>query len=555
ATVDVNGSGTQVALVLGTATAIEDSTGAPIGDLTLNADGSYSFDPAPDFNGTVPTVNYTVTDPEGNTDSTTLDITVDPVNDVVANPETESTDEDVTLTGTVITNDTDEDGDTLTVASATVDVNGSGTQVALVLGTATAIEDSTGAPIGDLTLNADGSYSFDPAPDFNGTVPTVNYTVTDPEGNTDSTTLDITVDPVNDAPVANPEVESTAEDVTLTDNVLPNDTDVDGDTLTVDSATVDVNGSGTQVALVLGTATAIEDSTGAPIGDLTLNADGSYSFDPAPDFNGTVPTVSYVVADPDGNTDSTTLDITVTPVADVPVAADDIGFGPLNQPVAVDVVGNDFDAENDIDPTSVVITQSPAGGTIATDGKSVTVVGEGEWVVDPTTGVITFTPEIGFTADPTPISYTVDDSTGLTSNEATVIVDYPPTSPVTTDDSEIGVSGQQVIIDVLNNDFDFDGDILPTTVIITQSPAGGTIAVDGKSVIVAGEGTWSVDGTTGDITFTPENGFTGDPTPISYTVSDSTGLTSNESIITIDYPQTVPVAVDDNETGVSGAAV
>ncbi|MBH0087337.1 tandem-95 repeat protein, partial [Psychrobacter sp. SCQQ22] len=392
-------------------------------------------------------------------------------------------------------------------------------------------------------------------PDFNGTVPTVNYTVTDPEGNTDSTTLDITVDPVNDAPVANPEVESTAEDVTLTDNVLPNDTDVDGDTLTVDSATVDVNGSGTQVALVLGTATAIEDSTGAPIGDLTLNADGSYSFDPAPDFNGTVPTVSYVVADPDGNTDSTTLDITVTPVADVPVAADDIGFGPLNQPVAVDVVGNDFDAENDIDPTSVVITQSPAGGTIATDGKSVTVVGEGEWVVDPTTGVITFTPEIGFTADPTPISYTVDDSTGLTSNEATVIVDYPPTSPVTTDDSEIGVSGQQVIIDVLNNDFDFDGDILPTTVIITQSPAGGTIAVDGKSVIVAGEGTWSVDGTTGDITFTPENGFTGDPTPISYTVSDSTGLTSNESIITIDYPQTVPVAVDDNETGVSGAAV
>nr|WP_265090128.1 hypothetical protein [Psychrobacter fjordensis] len=41
--------------------------------------------------------------------------------------------------------------------------------------------------------------------------------------------------------------------------------------------------------------------------------------------------------------------------------------------------------------------------------------------------------------------------------------------------------------------------------------------------MVAGEGTWSVDGTTGAITFTPEAGFTGDPTPISYTVDDNTG--------------------------------
>ncbi|MGP9493095.1 beta strand repeat-containing protein, partial [Psychrobacter sp. AOP7-B1-24] len=81
---------------------------------------------------------------------------------------------------------------------ATVDIDGSGTQVTLVLGTETALTDNNGDPIGDLTLNADGSYTFDPAADFNGTVPTVNYTVTDPDGNTDSTTLDITV---NDAPV------------------------------------------------------------------------------------------------------------------------------------------------------------------------------------------------------------------------------------------------------------------------------------------------------------------------------------------------------------------
>ncbi|MGP5437824.1 Ig-like domain-containing protein, partial [Psychrobacter alimentarius] len=113
------------------------------------------------------------------------------------------------------------------------------------------------------------------------------------------------------APVALPEVDSTAEDTTLTGNALTNDSDVDGDTLSIDSATVDVNGSGTQVALVLGDATAITDINGDAIGDLTLNADGSYTFVPAPNFNGTVPTVNYTVTDPTGATASTTLDISV----------------------------------------------------------------------------------------------------------------------------------------------------------------------------------------------------------------------------------------------------
>ena len=92
--------------------------------------------------------------------------------------------------------------------------------------------------------------------------------------------------------------------------------------------------------------------------------------------------------------------------------------------MTVAVVGNDTDAEGDLDPTTVMITVSPAGSTIAADGKSVDVSGEGVWTVNPTTGDITFTPETGFTGDPTPISYTVDDLTGKTSNEATVTIDY-----------------------------------------------------------------------------------------------------------------------------------
>ncbi|WP_201593493.1 tandem-95 repeat protein, partial [Psychrobacter fozii] len=268
---DINGT----ALTPGVAQSID----VPNGVVNIDNAGVISFTPDANFNGEVE-FDYTITD--GTTAvSATETITVTPVNDIAANPETESTDEDVTLTGTVITNDTDEDGDTLTVDSATVDVDGSGTPVALVLGTATALTATDGSSIGDLTLNTDGSYSFDPAPNFNGTVPQVGYTVTDAEGNTDSTTLDITVTPVEDVPVASPEIEITPEDVTLTGNVLTNDTDGDGNNaLTVDSATVDVDGSGTPVALVLGTATALTATDGSSIGDLTLNTDGSYSFDP-----------------------------------------------------------------------------------------------------------------------------------------------------------------------------------------------------------------------------------------------------------------------------------
>jgi len=56
--------------------------------------------------------------------------------------------------------------------------------------------------------------------------------------------------------------------------------------------------------------------------------------------------------------------------------------------------------------------------------KTLTVPGEGEWVVDPVTGDVTFTPEPGFTADPTPVQYTVMDTTGLLSNLSTLAIDY-----------------------------------------------------------------------------------------------------------------------------------
>ena len=70
---------------------------------------------------------------------------------------------------------------------------------------------------------------------------------------------------------------------------------------------------------------------------------------------------------------------------------------------------------------------------------------------------------------------------------------------------------------------------------------------DADNLIVAGEGSWQIDNVTGEVVFTPEAGFFSDPTPVNYTIADNTGLLSNEATITIDYPQTAPLAVDDEK--------
>ena len=109
-----------------------------------------------------------------------------------------------------------------------------------------------------------------------------------------------------------------------------------------------------------------------------------------------------------------------TGVASAPVAVDDTAAR-VNAPVTtISVVANDTDADNDLNVSSVQIV-----GT-ANPGDTWVEPGEGDWTVD-AAGNVTFTPEAGFTDDPTPISYTVSDDTGLVSNEASVTIDYTQT--------------------------------------------------------------------------------------------------------------------------------
>ncbi|MFZ1681829.1 MAG: Ig-like domain-containing protein [Rhizobiaceae bacterium] len=120
---------------------------------------------------------------------------------------------------------------------------------------------------------------------------------------------------VNDPPVGVDDSIPVTEDTPVTQNVLGNDTDIDGDPLTISSAAIDLNGDGTPDPLALDTPTAMVTTTGAAIGIITVGANGDVTFVPAQDYNGPIPDLTYVPND--GTADGTAATVTFGPLAPV----------------------------------------------------------------------------------------------------------------------------------------------------------------------------------------------------------------------------------------------
>ncbi|KIQ23265.1 hypothetical protein RT97_25870 [Variovorax paradoxus] len=335
-------------------TAGQTATIAGVGTLVINANGSYTFTPAANYNGPVPVVTYSMTDGSSG-DTSTLTITVAPVDDPFTDAnETVTTNEDTPLTGSVLTGTTSVDGP-VTVTGFTV--AGDGT-------TYTAGQTATIANVGTLVINANGSYTFTPAANYNGPVPVVTYSLTDGSSG-DTSTLTISVTAANDAPVGNPDTVTVTEDVPATGNVLANDTDVDGDALTVTSFSVAGDG----------TFTAGQTATIAGVGTLVINANGSYTFTPAANYNGPVPVITYTVSDGTA-TATSTLTFTVSAVNDAPVNTLPTGWT-TNEDATVGLTGLQIaDADAGSSPMRVTLSV-PSGALTAASGAGVTVTGSG----------------------------------------------------------------------------------------------------------------------------------------------------------------------------------
>ncbi|WP_137823738.1 retention module-containing protein, partial [Pseudomonas sp. D(2018)] len=444
-----------------------------VGTLVINANGSYTFTPAPNYSGPVPTATYTVSD--GTTTDTAelnfADVTsVDDASALVADSNTVT--EDNPATGNVLGNDSDVDN-TLTVASFSV---------AGITGSFTAGSSAVIAGVGTLTIAANGNYTFTPDANWNGDVPQVTYTT-----NTgSSSTLNISVTPMNDAPEAgNDGPVPVSEDTPTTGNVLTNDSDVEGDTLTVTQFTV----GGT-------TYTAGQAANLTGVGTLVINTNGSFTFTPAPNYNGPVPTATYTVTDGSA-TDTGELSFgNVSPVNDAPVASND---GPTavaeNTPASGNVLTNDNDADGD----TLTVTGFSFGGTSYLAGQTATINGVGSLVIN-ANGSFTFTPALNYNGPVPTATYTVSDGTATDTAE----LSFGNVTPV--DDTSVLVADTNTVAEdnpatgnVLGNDGDVDNTLSVASFSINGVTGSFTA---GSSAVIAGVGTLTI-AANGNYTFTP----------------------------------------------------
>ncbi len=287
------------------------------GSVSIN-NGIITYIPEANYHGAA-SFTYMVCDngttngaPDSQCTSATVNITVNSVNDnPVAVDDSATTNEDTSVTVDVVANDTDVDGDSRTLQSVGTAAHGSVTIVG-------------------------GQAQYSPVADFHGT-DSFTYVVSDGHGGTATGTVNITVNSVNDNPVAVDDSATTNEDTPVTVDVVGNDTDVDGDARTLQSVGTASHGSVTIVG-------------------------GQAHYSPAADFNGN-DSFTYVVSDGHGGIATGTVNITVNSVNDTPTASSQSASTNSNTPVAIGLTASDVETA----PANLnyVITTGPSHGSLS----------------------------------------------------------------------------------------------------------------------------------------------------------------------------------------------
>ena len=360
----------------------------------------------------------------------------------------ESPEDTVTAPFNVLVNDSDpDDGQTLTVTTL-----------------------SPSAQHGTVSCTAAGMCTYTPAPNYHGP-DSFTYGISDGHGGTDTATVSITVTPVNDEPNAVNDVLTTPMNTEGTVNVLANDSDVDGDSLTIAGQTHGTHGTVSCVA-------------------------SSCTYTPNPGYFGP-DSFTYFLSDGHGGLQSATVSVTVTaPPTNQPPVADDETLT-----VAEDTPGNVSVLPGDTDPDGDSLTVTTLNPTAAHGTVSCTAA-----------GVCTYTPNANYNG-PDCFDYTVSDGHGGTdTGHVSITVTPVNDDPNAVDNSLTTPEDTAGNVNVLANDTDIDGDSLTVTT-LTPAAAHGTVSCSAVGVC----------------TYTPNANYYGSDS-FTYTVSDGHGGTDMATV-------------------------
>ncbi|MGL5817665.1 MAG: Ig-like domain-containing protein [Phycicoccus sp.] len=485
-----------------------DDAGDPAPSVTVPGQGTYTIDggrivftPLPALTGPADPVTYRVADVNGTSTSTTYTPTVTAVTPA-AEPDVTSGPQGARQSVDPLAND-----------------NPGNPAVPFDPATLTLLNDA-GEAVDSVTVPGQGTYAvaggrivFIPRPGFTGTADPITYRIANLGGATTTSTYTPTL-----ITVLVPDRTTGPQGLPQSVDPLTNDdeTEIVADTLT------------------------LLDGDGNPVNSVTVPGQGSYTvvtgrivFTPLAGFVGAADPVTYQVDVPNPFCNpvarcvdppaTSTYTPTVSPVR--PSAAPDTSRGPQGAAQSVDPLAND-------DPGDPAVPLDQATLTLLDDAgdpvSSVTVPRQGTYTLDG--GRIVFTPLPGFTGTATPVTYRIADANGTTARSI-----YTPTALT-------GAAGESVTVLVrapvgtmviLDPSEEIPG-LVPSSVRLT-GPDGVQLA----ELVVAGEGRWTVDTATGLVTFTPEPGFTDDPTPVEFTAvtDDGTPVTGD---LVVDYVELGP---------------
>ena len=453
----------------------------PHGTVEMNPDGTYTYTPNTGYTGT-DKFTYEICGAGGSCATATITFEI---RDAIANPantppvatdDTASGFIDNQITGSLISNDGDPDGDVVSVNT-------------------TPISQPTN---GSVVINPDGTFVYTPDPGFMG-VDTFEYETCDAAGNCDIATVSLTVfedtnGATNNVPAANDDVGIGQINEPVVGNLLANDSDPNGDPLTINTTPI----------------------SGPTNGTLTINPDGSFEYVPNPDYSGNDSFV-YEVCDDSGACEQATVYLTV--FNNPPAAVNDFNNTVIDLPVSGNVLSNDSDPNVG---DSIVVTrvngQPVGGGPVRTDRGNVLMNADGTYTYEPLPG------ETGFDS----FTYTIVDEAGIES-QGTITVEIrdsetDPTQapPIANDDQATAFVGQIVNGTLLTNDGDPTGQNITINTSPTRNPVNGT-------VLIRSNGTFS---------YVPYPNFVGTDT-FSYQIVDEDGNTDTAVV-------TITIAADAN---------